>query len=80
VRQRFGLVELRPIRLSKQVELEFEEVVQRQAKHGTCDRWLSRHHVLDILQPLPAGAWRQHGQGNIARKRTGTPLEFTERS
>jgi hypothetical protein len=59
VRHRFVVAELRPIRLTQQLQLEFQDVAQGQTAHGLRDQRLLRQNVLHVSQASP-GMGRRH--------------------
>jgi len=59
-RERFGLLEFRPLRLAQQLELQLQEVAQRKAAHGVRDSRLVGKNVVYVSDAMPGVDWR-HG-------------------
>src|SRR5436305_12281730 len=52
-RQRLRLLEVRPLRLAQQFELELQDIAQRQAANGVCDQRLFGQHVVHVSETPP---------------------------
>lgn len=70
-RQRFGLHEFGPLRLTQQLELQLQEVAQREAAHGVRDGWLIGKNVLYVSDALP-GVELRHGHARTTPIRART--------